>query len=200
MRESMTRINGYSRAAVQSCLDVVSWLAPENGATVALDVGVERMPGPAAQRFRLPRLHDQGRSGRRFPAGGAHRLAQRAAGLPAGADRSRGLPGGCGDHGAAGLGTGRAHGGSEARSGLTRVRRRCGVSPAGVARSRGFGAGRGHCARPYAANRFASPSRPPEKKRPAAGSAAGRIPKGDLLCCPGAAATGVAAAHSSYRL
>ena len=41
MRESMVRINGYSRAAVQSCLDVVSWLAPENGATVALDVGVD---------------------------------------------------------------------------------------------------------------------------------------------------------------
>ena len=41
MRESMIKINGYSRAAVQSCLDVVSWLAPENGATVALDVGVD---------------------------------------------------------------------------------------------------------------------------------------------------------------
>ena len=41
MRESMIRINGYSRAAVQSCLDVVSWLAPEDGATVALDVGVD---------------------------------------------------------------------------------------------------------------------------------------------------------------
>ncbi len=40
MHESMTKINGYSRAAVQSCLDVVSWLAPENGATVALDAGV----------------------------------------------------------------------------------------------------------------------------------------------------------------
>jgi hypothetical protein len=40
MHESMTRINGYSRAAVQSCLDVVSWLAPEDGATVALDAGV----------------------------------------------------------------------------------------------------------------------------------------------------------------
>ena len=41
MRESMTKINGYSRAAVQSCLDVVSWLAPEDGATVALDAGVD---------------------------------------------------------------------------------------------------------------------------------------------------------------
>ena len=41
MRESMIKINGYSRAAVQSCLDVVSWLAPEDGATVALDMGVD---------------------------------------------------------------------------------------------------------------------------------------------------------------
>jgi hypothetical protein len=41
MRESMIKINGYSRAAVQSCLDVVSWLAPEDGATVALDAGVD---------------------------------------------------------------------------------------------------------------------------------------------------------------
>ena len=40
MHENMNRINGYSRAAVQSCLDVVSWLAPEEGATVALDAGV----------------------------------------------------------------------------------------------------------------------------------------------------------------
>ena len=40
MHESMTKINGFSRAAVQSCLDVVSWLAPESGAVVALDEGV----------------------------------------------------------------------------------------------------------------------------------------------------------------
>ena len=40
MHESMTKINGFSRAAVQSCLDVVSWLAPEEGAVVALDTGV----------------------------------------------------------------------------------------------------------------------------------------------------------------
>lgn len=40
VHESMTKVNGFSRAAVQSCLDVVSWLAPEDGATVALDAGV----------------------------------------------------------------------------------------------------------------------------------------------------------------
>ena len=40
VHESMTKINGFSRAAVQSCLDVVSWLAPESGAVVALDAGV----------------------------------------------------------------------------------------------------------------------------------------------------------------
>lgn len=41
VQESMARINGFSRAAVQSCLDVVSWLAPEQGAAVALDAGVQ---------------------------------------------------------------------------------------------------------------------------------------------------------------
>ena len=41
IHESMGKINGFSRAAVQSCLDVVSWLAPEAGATVALGAGVE---------------------------------------------------------------------------------------------------------------------------------------------------------------
>lgn len=41
VHDSMNKINGFSRAAVQSCLDVVSWLAPEDGAVVALDAGVE---------------------------------------------------------------------------------------------------------------------------------------------------------------
>ena len=40
VHESMSKINGFSRAAVQSCLDVVSWLAPEEGALIALDAGV----------------------------------------------------------------------------------------------------------------------------------------------------------------
>jgi hypothetical protein len=41
VHESMDKINGFSRAAVQSCLDVVSWLAPEPGAAIALDAGVQ---------------------------------------------------------------------------------------------------------------------------------------------------------------
>ncbi len=41
VHESMTKINGFSRAAVQSCLDVVSWLAPEDGTQVPLDAGVQ---------------------------------------------------------------------------------------------------------------------------------------------------------------
>jgi hypothetical protein len=41
VHESMAKINGFSRAAVQSCLDVVTWLAPEAGVTVALDAGVQ---------------------------------------------------------------------------------------------------------------------------------------------------------------
>ena len=40
VHEGMSKVNGLSRAAVQSCLDVVSWLAPEDGATAALDAGV----------------------------------------------------------------------------------------------------------------------------------------------------------------
>jgi hypothetical protein len=41
VHESMAKIHGFSRAAVQSCLDVVTWLAPEDGATVTLDAGVQ---------------------------------------------------------------------------------------------------------------------------------------------------------------
>lgn len=41
VHEGMTKVNGFSRAAVQSCLDVVSWLAPEGDAVVALDAGIE---------------------------------------------------------------------------------------------------------------------------------------------------------------
>ena len=40
VHEHMDKINGFSRAAVQSCLEVVSWLAPEAGAVIALDAGV----------------------------------------------------------------------------------------------------------------------------------------------------------------
>ena len=41
VHESMAKINGFSRAAVQSCLDVVTWLAPEDGAQITLDAGVQ---------------------------------------------------------------------------------------------------------------------------------------------------------------
>jgi hypothetical protein len=41
VHESMEKINGFSRAAVQSCLDVVTWLAPEDGVGIALDAGVQ---------------------------------------------------------------------------------------------------------------------------------------------------------------
>jgi hypothetical protein len=40
VQQSMGRINGFSKAAVQSCLDVVSWLSPDAEATVALGAGV----------------------------------------------------------------------------------------------------------------------------------------------------------------
>jgi len=41
VHESMAKINGFSRAAVQSCLDVVTWLAPEEGVDIALAAGVD---------------------------------------------------------------------------------------------------------------------------------------------------------------
>ncbi len=40
LQASMGKISHFSRAAVQSCLDVVSWLAPAPHAQVALDAGV----------------------------------------------------------------------------------------------------------------------------------------------------------------
>jgi hypothetical protein len=40
VQESMARINGFSKAAVQSCLEVVTWLAPDPAATIALDAGI----------------------------------------------------------------------------------------------------------------------------------------------------------------
>ena len=40
VQQSMDRINGFSRAAVQSCRDVVSWLAPDADATVELRAGI----------------------------------------------------------------------------------------------------------------------------------------------------------------
>jgi hypothetical protein len=38
VHESMAKIHGFSKAAVQSCLDVITWMAPD-ATTVALDAG-----------------------------------------------------------------------------------------------------------------------------------------------------------------
>jgi hypothetical protein len=51
VHESMSKINGFSRAAVQSCLDVVTWMAPEGGAVVALDAGVAECLGMLHSNF-----------------------------------------------------------------------------------------------------------------------------------------------------
>ena len=41
VHDGMTKINSFSKAAVQSCLDVITWLAPEPGATMPLQEGVQ---------------------------------------------------------------------------------------------------------------------------------------------------------------
>jgi C4-dicarboxylate-specific signal transduction histidine kinase len=41
VHESMTKINGFSKAAVQSSLDMITWLAPDDSAVVPLQAGVE---------------------------------------------------------------------------------------------------------------------------------------------------------------
>jgi hypothetical protein len=41
IHDAMARVHAHSRAAVQSALDVVSWLAPEDGQRIALDAGVQ---------------------------------------------------------------------------------------------------------------------------------------------------------------
>lgn len=40
VHESMGKIQGFSRAAVDACLDVITWLAPEGERRVALDAGI----------------------------------------------------------------------------------------------------------------------------------------------------------------
>lgn len=40
VHESAHKINGFARAALASCLDVVSWLAPEDGVTCTVEEGV----------------------------------------------------------------------------------------------------------------------------------------------------------------
>ncbi len=45
IRESAAKINGFARAAVQSCLDVMTWLSPEDGAASTVAEGVEECLG-----------------------------------------------------------------------------------------------------------------------------------------------------------
>lgn len=45
VHESAHKINGFARAALGSCLEVVSWLAPEEGAVVAVSDGVRECLG-----------------------------------------------------------------------------------------------------------------------------------------------------------
>jgi len=41
VQDGMAKINHLSKAAVQDCLDVISWLAPEPGATITVDEAVQ---------------------------------------------------------------------------------------------------------------------------------------------------------------
>lgn len=43
VHDGMTKISNFSKAAVQSCLDVITWLAPEPGATLPLQDGVQQV-------------------------------------------------------------------------------------------------------------------------------------------------------------
>lgn len=45
VRESAQKINGFARAALDSCLDVVTWLAPDEKATIAVADGVRECVG-----------------------------------------------------------------------------------------------------------------------------------------------------------
>ena len=45
VHESAHKINGFARAALSSCLDVVSWLAPEDGVTCTVEEGVRDCAG-----------------------------------------------------------------------------------------------------------------------------------------------------------
>lgn len=45
VQDSASRINGFARAALHSCLDVVGWLAPEPEATTTLHEGVREAVG-----------------------------------------------------------------------------------------------------------------------------------------------------------
>ena len=41
VHDGMSKINNFSKAAVHSCLDVITWLAPEPGATISVQDGVQ---------------------------------------------------------------------------------------------------------------------------------------------------------------
>jgi hypothetical protein len=45
VRDSAARINGFTRAALRSCMDVITWLSPEEGATSTVAEGVEECLG-----------------------------------------------------------------------------------------------------------------------------------------------------------
>jgi hypothetical protein len=45
VHDSAHKINGFARAALNSCLDVVSWLAPEEGAACSVAEGVRECAG-----------------------------------------------------------------------------------------------------------------------------------------------------------
>jgi hypothetical protein len=48
IQEGAAKINGFARAALDSCLDVVTWLAPEEGALAAPADGVRECVGLVA--------------------------------------------------------------------------------------------------------------------------------------------------------
>jgi hypothetical protein len=50
VQEGMVRIHGFSKAAVQSCLDVITWMAPD-ATTVALDAGAGECLGMLRSNF-----------------------------------------------------------------------------------------------------------------------------------------------------
>ncbi len=51
IRDGASRINGFSRAAVRSCLDVMTWLSPEAGATSTVAEAVEECLGLLNSNF-----------------------------------------------------------------------------------------------------------------------------------------------------
>jgi len=61
LHDSAHKINGFARAALGSCLDVVTWLAPEEGAAVAFEAGVAECLGLLATSlgFRGYALRDE---------------------------------------------------------------------------------------------------------------------------------------------